>query len=137
MTKAILLCFMLFLSIPPRTLVADVHVDKGFPWEKYKNSETTESMNETNASGILAIAKYAGMCGILDSQMRFQKETAMPGGEEFLERFWIMESARQGLSIIELAEKCNQSVGMYNIMFSVFQEKPPSNKDENDPLGIR
>jgi len=57
--------------------------------------------------GILAAAKYAGACGILDSLIQFQKTTKMDGGDEFVARFWAVEAARLGLTVQELSD-CTQ-----------------------------
>lgn len=37
---------------------------------------------------MLVIGKMPGACGILDPMIHFQDTTEMPGGEEFVARFW-------------------------------------------------
>jgi hypothetical protein len=56
------------------------------------------AQNELSSQGILAIAKMAGACGILDSMIQMQKTTKMPGGDEFVTRFWSVEAARLGMN---------------------------------------
>lgn len=67
-----------------------------------------------SAQGALAIAKMAGACGILDSLIRFQASTRMPGGEDFVARFWGVEAARLGMTTEQLSAKCDDSIGAYN-----------------------
>jgi len=69
--------------------------------------------------GMLATAKYAGACGILDSLIQFQKTTKMDGGDDFVARFWAVEAARLGLSIQQLSERCNQSILAYEQFWAI------------------
>lgn len=71
------------------------------------------AQNDLDAQGMLAIAKYTGACGILDSLVTFQKTTRMSGGDEFVARFWTVEAARLGLSVKQLSDRCNQSIAAY------------------------
>lgn len=61
------------------------------------------AQNELSSLGILAIAKMAGACGILDSMIQMQKTTKMPGGDEFVTR-------------------CNVSIGAYNKLWNAVEE---------------
>lgn len=72
------------------------------------------AQDDLSPQGILAIAKIAGACGILDSMIGFQKTTRMDGGEAFVLRFWEVEAARLGMSVQQLSDKCNQSVSAYD-----------------------
>lgn len=72
------------------------------------------AQNELTAQGMLATAKFAGACGILDSMITFQKTTRMPGGEDFVVRFWAVEAARLGLSVQALSDRCSQSITAYD-----------------------
>jgi len=74
--------------------------------------------DDVSGQGILVISKMAGACGILHSMMSFQTATKMPGGDDFVVRFWATEAARLGLSIQELSERCNQSVGAYDKLWA-------------------
>lgn len=75
---------------------------------------------DSNGSGqeVLAVAKIAGACGILDSIINFQKTTKMTGGDEFVSRFWAVEAARMGISVQELSLRCNKAVVMYDQIWS-------------------
>jgi hypothetical protein len=72
------------------------------------------AQNEFTAQGMLATAKFAGACGILDSMINFQKTTRMPGGDDFVARFWSVEAARLGLSVQALSDRCDQSIIAYD-----------------------
>lgn len=72
------------------------------------------AQNELTAQGMLATAKFAGACGILDSIINFQKTTRMPGGDDFVARFWSVEAARLGLSVQALSDRCDQSIIAYD-----------------------
>lgn len=71
------------------------------------------TQNELSAQGKLATAKFAGACGILDSMINVQKTTGIPGGDDFVTRFWAVEAARLGLSVKSLSDRCDQSVIAY------------------------
>lgn len=71
---------------------------------------------------VLVIAKMTGACGILDSLIQFQAATKMPGGDEFIARFWSVEAARLGWSAEEMMEKCKFSVSTYDTIWSVSEE---------------
>jgi predicted outer membrane protein len=83
------------------------------------------SYADTNGADlkVLATAKIAGACGILDSMISFQKTTKMPGGDEFVSRFWSVEAARLGISVQELAQRCDKAVVMYDHMWALMDAK--------------
>jgi hypothetical protein len=64
--------------------------------------------------GLLASAKMAGVCGIMDSQVDFQTKTKMHGGDEIIGRFWLIEATRLGLSTEEFYKLCEKSVLIYD-----------------------
>jgi len=72
------------------------------------------AQTELSAQGVLATAKFAGACGILDSMITFQKTTRMPGGDEFVARFWAVEATRLGLSVKDMSGRCDQSIIAYD-----------------------
>jgi hypothetical protein len=63
---------------------------------------------------MLAVAKMAGACGILDSMIQLQSTTKMQGGDEFVARFWAVEAARLGLTVVQLSETCTKTVKAYD-----------------------
>lgn len=71
------------------------------------------AQNELSSQGILSVAKMAGACGILDSIIQMQKTTKMPGGDEFVVRFWSVEAARLGMTVEQLSQRCNESIAAY------------------------
>lgn len=72
--------------------------------------------------GILAIAKMTGACGILNSMTHFQKTTQMPGGNDFIVRFWSTEATRLGMSEDQYIENCNSSISTYDRMIEGFDK---------------
>ncbi len=83
----------------------------------------TFSMNahageEVDVQGILAIAKMTGACGIMDSMIKLQTSTKMPGGDEFVTRFWEVEAARLGMTVQEMSDQCDKATISYNELWS-------------------
>ena len=78
-----------------------------------------------NLSGqeVLATAKIAGACGILDSMIHFQKTTIMEGGDEFVSRFWAVEAARLGLSVQQMSERCDGAISLYDKLWKSMESK--------------
>ena len=74
----------------------------------------TRADDLSTVQGTLAVAKFTGTCGILDSMISFQKATQMPGGDDFVARFWATEAARLGLSMQQYSDRCDRSTVMYN-----------------------
>lgn len=75
-----------------------------------------------SVQSMLATAKIAGACGILDSLVDFQKTTKMTGGDDFVERFWSVEAARQGLSVQQLSDRCNKAISAYGTFWNLAGE---------------
>ena len=74
----------------------------------------TRADDLSTVQGTLAVAKFTGGCGILESMVNFQKATQMPGGGDFITRFWTTEAARLGFSMQQYVDNCNKSTEMYN-----------------------
>jgi len=70
---------------------------------------------------ILATAKIAGACGILDEMIDFQRKTKLPGGDEFVSRFWLAESARRGMTVKEVSDQCNKAISIYDSLWKAAQ----------------
>jgi hypothetical protein len=86
---------------------------------------TTQSWAQeggVTVQGMLASAKYAGACGILDSLVHFQKTTKMDGGDEFVARFWTVEAARLGLTVQQLSDRCNEAITAYGKFWDIAGE---------------
>jgi hypothetical protein len=77
-----------------------------------------QSQDKLTPQDILAIAKMAGACGILDSMIQFQNTTRMAGGNEFVTRFWAVEAARLGMSVEQLSDRCTRSINAYDRMWN-------------------
>lgn len=75
--------------------------------------------NQVTLPGVMAIAKMAGACGILDSQLTFQKTTKMAGGDEFIVRYWAAEAARLGVTMKKYSETCDTAITAYGRVVSV------------------
>lgn len=83
-----------------------------------------ETQGEVSLLEMLAIAKIAGACGIMDSMVQFQKATQMPGGDEFVTRFWAVEEARLGQTIEQKVEQCNHAVPIYDQFWKATNRQP-------------
>lgn len=84
----------------------------------YAGSATAKDEG-VSVQGMLATAKYAGACGILDSLVHFQKTTKMDGGDEFVSRFWTVEAARLGLTVQQLSDRCNEAISAYGTFWDI------------------
>lgn len=69
--------------------------------------------------GALVSAKISGGCTILVQMNDFQKSTKMPGGDQFLERFLGMESARLGLTIAQYVQTCADADRVYEFYYKL------------------
>lgn len=79
------------------------------------------AQNDLSGQEILAISKMSGVCGILNSMIYFQKTTKMPGGDEFVKRFWSVEAARLGFSMQEYSDHCSQSIEVYDKLWKAME----------------
>jgi hypothetical protein len=70
---------------------------------------------------IMAMAKIAGACGILDQQIAFQKTTRLDGGENFITRFWLAESARLALPFDDFVKVCQNAISDYDRIFKTIE----------------
>ena len=70
---------------------------------------------------ILAVGKMSGACGIFKLQIEFQENILMPGGIEFIERFWTTEAARLGVSLQDYAKQCGEYVEAYKKFSALLQ----------------
>jgi hypothetical protein len=77
-------------------------------------SSITRADDSNTDQRILSVAKFTGGCGILESMVHFQKATQMPGGDNFIARFWTTEATRIGFSMQEYVDNCNKSTDIYN-----------------------
>ncbi|MNJ68700.1 hypothetical protein D3C77_649690 [compost metagenome] len=75
--------------------------------------------------GALSSAKIAGSCSMFLQMVSFQQATKMPGGDEFLERFYGMELARLGISPDQYAKMCGDATRVLNYYTN---EIPPAPK---------
>jgi hypothetical protein len=64
----------------------------------------------------------AGACGILDSMIQLQKTTKLPGGDDFVVRFWTVEAARLGMTVQQLSERCNEAISGYDTLWKAAEK---------------
>jgi len=83
----------------------------------------SHAADDLSPQGVLSVAKMAGACGILDSMIQLQKTTKLPGGDEFVTRFWSVEAARLGYSVQQLSDVCDKSIEVYNRLLSAAEER--------------
>lgn len=73
---------------------------------------------------LMALSKFAGACGILDSLIQFQTTTKFDQGKEFVYRFWSVEAARLGMDSAEkLMEVCLEVVPKYDSLWNAYGRK--------------
>ncbi|MDG6348577.1 hypothetical protein QAA18_07445 [Luteimonas sp. 8-5] len=84
-------------------------------------SVPASAQNEPSGQGLLVVAKMTGACGILNSMIQFQTSTQMAGGEEFVARFWNVEAARLGLTVQQLSDQCDESIGAYDRIWKALE----------------
>lgn len=77
-------------------------------------SVTSMAKEENPAIDLMLVSKMAGVCGVMQQMAAFQKANQMPGGAEFVERFWRTEFARLGKSQAQFFKECEQSMEMYS-----------------------
>ena len=75
---------------------------------------TVLAQNDQSLPKVLATAKMAGACGILDQLVVFQGTTKLPGGDDFVARFWATEAARLGMSVKQMSDTCDRAVAGYD-----------------------
>lgn len=69
---------------------------------------------------ILAISKTAGVCGVMQQMAAFQSTTKMPGGDDFVLRFWTTEFARLGKSQEQFFRECEFAIARYDAYWKAF-----------------
>jgi len=82
-----------------------------------------EAADQLEPQAVLAIAKIAGSCGILDEMLTFQKKTRMKGGEAFVERFWETEAARRGVTVKQMSDDCDHAINSYNTLWKSMEKQ--------------
>ena len=70
---------------------------------------------------VMALSKFTGACGILDSLITFQATTKFEQGREFVFRFWSVEAARLGFDSAEkLMQACLDAVPKYDSLWNAY-----------------
>jgi hypothetical protein len=70
--------------------------------------------DEASMQDMLLVSKMTGACGVMQQMAAFQSSTEMPGGSEFIKRFWQTEFARLGKSQETFLKECEGSIAAYN-----------------------
>lgn len=83
------------------------------------------AQSELSPRHLLSVAKMAGACGILDSMIQLQKTTKLPGGDDFVVRFWSTEAARLGMTVQQLSDTCSRSIATYDRLWSAAGSSEP------------
>ncbi len=80
---------------------------------------------------LLMVANVAGECDVLYSMVEFQKKSHINGGEEYVAKFWADQSAKAGLTVDQLSDRCGKSTAAYDkILDSTAQKEKPANGNE-------
>jgi hypothetical protein len=75
---------------------------------------TTPQAQDVTVREIIASTKFAGTCATLLSAANFAEKTNMPGGREFVQRFWANEAARAGETPQSLLSACRDAFSVYS-----------------------
>jgi hypothetical protein len=86
-------------------------------------SVPSNAADDSSEKGPLSVAKMAGGCAMLNSMIQLQKTTKLPGGDEFVSRFWSVEAARLGYSVDKLSSMCRLSEAAFNRMWAAADSK--------------
>ena len=74
-------------------------------------------------SEMLSIAKVTGLCGAMQQLVAFQSATKMPGGDEFVVRFYKTELARLGTNQEAFTAQCVSVTNTYNAYMAHFESR--------------
>ena len=64
-------------------------------------------------NALIVKAKVAGTCGAMSQLSNFQRTTNMPGGDEFVLRFFRTEATRLGMDLKQFLESCDKITKEY------------------------
>ena len=78
-----------------------------------------ENGGQLQIQSVLSVGKFSGACGIFSQMENFQKETQMPGGDEFVSGFLAAEAARLDMKREEMLENCLHSNAAYKTLFEM------------------
>ena len=70
--------------------------------------------DDNPALDLMVISKMTGVCGVMFQMAEFQKSTQMPGGANFVARFWKTEFARLGKTQEQFLNECKVSISTYD-----------------------
>jgi len=79
---------------------------------------------------VLMVANVAGECEILNSMVSFQKKNNLPGGNDYVSQFWASEASTLGLTVEQMADRCNTSTTAYNKLWDAATPKQPAGGNE-------
>lgn len=85
----------------------------------YCASAAADPTESQQLHGAFVSARISGGCTLLVQMAEFQKSTKMPGGDEFLERFLGMESARLGISPAQYVKMCADADRVYQFYYKL------------------
>lgn len=71
---------------------------------------------------IILVSKMTGVCGVMQQMAAFQQATKMPGGNEFIARFWRTEFARLAKSQETFLKECEGSISAYGQLLKLSEE---------------
>ena len=80
--------------------------------------------DEMGVKHVLTLGKFVGLCGSFAQMARFQDTTKLDGGDEFMTRFLLAESARLGMSPQEFMEQCAERTKLYDTWYEIDLDAP-------------
>ena len=78
------------------------------------SSQERSSKDYSAIVDMMIAAKATGMCGVFVQMAIFQESTKMPGGDEFIVRFFNTEAVRLGHTLESFTKQCSAVVNEYN-----------------------
>jgi hypothetical protein len=83
---------------------------------------SAHASEEASLQDMILVSKMAGVCGVMQQMASFQSTTKMPGGSEFIERFWRTEFARLGKTQETFFKECEGSIAAYNQLWQASEQ---------------
>jgi hypothetical protein len=83
---------------------------------------SAHASEDLSLQDMILVSKMTGVCGVMQQMAAFQSVTKMPGGSEFIERFWRTEFSRLGKSQETFFKECEGSIAAYNQLWHASEQ---------------
>jgi hypothetical protein len=75
--------------------------------------------SNSDARKMLSLSQMTGACRTMEQMVNFQKTARLPGGDEFIGKFWAAEFARQGITRATFLDECERSLAAYDELWAI------------------